>query len=113
MARKLSHLDARGRVRMGNVSAKRVTTRVAVARGRCGGGCWGDPRGGRGGGGEGAGGPGGPGGIPYRAAGGRVRGGGGAFPAETIPLLAARGRALRRAYAASHALPPFRNSSMD
>jgi len=34
MARKLSHLDARGRVRMVNVSAKRVTTRVAVARGR-------------------------------------------------------------------------------
>src|SRR5258708_27884866 len=34
MARSLSHLDARGRVRMVNVSAKRVTSRVAVARGR-------------------------------------------------------------------------------
>src|SRR5512141_1498116 len=34
MPRKLSHLDARGRVRMVDVAAKRVTTRVAVARGR-------------------------------------------------------------------------------
>lgn len=34
MARKLSHLDAKGRVRMVDVSAKRVTARVAVARGR-------------------------------------------------------------------------------
>ncbi len=34
MARKLSHLDARGRVRMVDVGDKRVTRRVAVARGR-------------------------------------------------------------------------------
>jgi cyclic pyranopterin phosphate synthase len=34
MARKLSHLDARGRVRMVDVSAKRVTLRTAVAHGR-------------------------------------------------------------------------------
>src|SRR4051812_4294667 len=32
--RKLSHLDARGRIRMVHVGAKRVTARVAVARGR-------------------------------------------------------------------------------
>jgi molybdopterin molybdotransferase len=35
------------------------------------------------------------------------------LPAETVALRDARGRALRRAFAASHALPPFRNSSMD
>jgi cyclic pyranopterin phosphate synthase len=34
MPRRLSHLDARGRVRMVDVSAKRVTRRTAVARGR-------------------------------------------------------------------------------
>lgn len=34
MARKLSHLDARGRVRMVDVGAKRITARMAVARGR-------------------------------------------------------------------------------
>jgi cyclic pyranopterin phosphate synthase len=34
MPRKLSHLDARGRVRMVDVSGKRVTRREAVARGR-------------------------------------------------------------------------------
>jgi len=34
MPRKLTHLDARGRVRMVDVSAKPVTTRVAVARAR-------------------------------------------------------------------------------
>ena len=34
MARKLSHLDAAGRVRMVDVSRKRVTVREAVARGR-------------------------------------------------------------------------------
>jgi cyclic pyranopterin phosphate synthase len=34
MPRKLSHLDARGRVRMVDVGAKPVTKRVAVARGR-------------------------------------------------------------------------------
>ena len=34
MARKLSHLDAAGRVRMVDVSAKRVTARGAMARGR-------------------------------------------------------------------------------
>jgi cyclic pyranopterin phosphate synthase len=34
MRRKLSHLDDRGRVRMVDVSAKPVTARVAVARGR-------------------------------------------------------------------------------
>jgi cyclic pyranopterin phosphate synthase len=34
MSRKLSHLDARGRVRMVDVSAKRVTLRTAVAHGR-------------------------------------------------------------------------------
>ena len=34
MAPKLSHLDARGRVRMVDVAAKRVTARVAIARGR-------------------------------------------------------------------------------
>jgi len=32
---------------------------------------------------------------------------------EIVPLAEARGRALRRVFAASHALPPFRNSSMD
>ncbi len=34
MRRKLSHLDAQGRVRMVDVSDKRVTARAAVARGR-------------------------------------------------------------------------------
>jgi cyclic pyranopterin monophosphate synthase len=34
MARKLSHLDTRGRVRMVDVGPKRPTRRVAVARGR-------------------------------------------------------------------------------
>ncbi len=34
MARRLTHLDSRGRVRMVDVSAKRVTSRTAVARGR-------------------------------------------------------------------------------
>ena len=34
MPRKLTHLDARGRVRMVNISANPVTTRVAVARAR-------------------------------------------------------------------------------
>ena len=34
MARRLSHVDARGRVRMVDVSRKRVTSRTAVARGR-------------------------------------------------------------------------------
>jgi len=34
MARKLSHVDARGRVRMVDVAAKPVTARTAVARGR-------------------------------------------------------------------------------
>ena len=34
MPRKLSHLDARGRVRMVDVGDKRVTRRVAIARGR-------------------------------------------------------------------------------
>ena len=34
MARKLTHIDAAGRVRMVDVSAKPVTTREAVARGR-------------------------------------------------------------------------------
>jgi len=34
MARKLSHLDATGRVRMVDVSGKRVTVREAVARGK-------------------------------------------------------------------------------
>jgi cyclic pyranopterin phosphate synthase len=34
MAPKLSHLDARGRVRMVDVAGKRVTARVAIARGR-------------------------------------------------------------------------------
>ena len=34
MARRLTHLDSRGRVRMVDVSAKRVTARTAVARGR-------------------------------------------------------------------------------
>jgi len=34
MPRKLTHLDARGRVRMVDVSGKRVTARVAIARGR-------------------------------------------------------------------------------
>ena len=34
MARKLSHVDRSGRVRMVDVSRKRVTTRTAVARGR-------------------------------------------------------------------------------
>ncbi|MBI1798596.1 MAG: molybdopterin molybdotransferase MoeA [Candidatus Eisenbacteria bacterium] len=32
---------------------------------------------------------------------------------ETVPLIEARGRALRRPFAAAHALPPFRNASMD
>ncbi len=32
---------------------------------------------------------------------------------ETVPLIEARGRALRRTFAAGHSLPPFRNSSMD
>ena len=34
MGRKLSHIDASGRLRMVNVSAKRVTAREALARGR-------------------------------------------------------------------------------
>jgi cyclic pyranopterin phosphate synthase len=34
MARKLSHIDAAGRMKMVDVSAKRVTRRQAVARGR-------------------------------------------------------------------------------
>jgi cyclic pyranopterin monophosphate synthase len=34
MPKKLTHVDARGRVRMVDVGAKRVTRRVAVARGR-------------------------------------------------------------------------------
>jgi cyclic pyranopterin phosphate synthase len=34
MGRKLSHIDGSGRLRMVNVSAKRVTVREAVARGR-------------------------------------------------------------------------------
>jgi cyclic pyranopterin phosphate synthase len=34
MARKLSHLDVKGRVRMVNVAEKRVTARTATARGR-------------------------------------------------------------------------------
>ena len=34
VARKLSHLDARGRVRMVDVGDKRTTSRTAVARGR-------------------------------------------------------------------------------
>jgi cyclic pyranopterin phosphate synthase len=34
MARRLTHLDSRGRVRMVDVSPKRVTARTAVARGR-------------------------------------------------------------------------------
>ncbi len=34
MPRKLSHLDATGRIRMVDVSGKRVTMRVAIARGR-------------------------------------------------------------------------------
>lgn len=34
MARRLSHLDARGRVRMVHVGSKPVTARAAVARGR-------------------------------------------------------------------------------
>src|SRR5690242_7228596 len=34
MVRRLSHLDRDGRVRMVDVSAKRVTTRTATARGR-------------------------------------------------------------------------------
>ena len=34
MARKLSHLDSKGRVRMVDVSAKRATLRAATARGR-------------------------------------------------------------------------------
>jgi len=58
-------------------------------------------------------GAGGPEAISYRTARERVLSAVSALPAETIPLLEARGRALRRAYAASHALPPFRNSSMD
>ena len=35
------------------------------------------------------------------------------LPAENVPLAEARGRALRRVFAASHPLPPFRNASMD
>jgi molybdopterin molybdotransferase len=35
------------------------------------------------------------------------------LPAELVPLTEARGRALRRVFAAGHELPPFRNSSMD
>ena len=34
MVKRLSHIDARGRVRMVDVTDKRVTSRVAVARGR-------------------------------------------------------------------------------
>ncbi len=34
MAKRLSHVDARGRVRMVDVSAKKITLREAVARGR-------------------------------------------------------------------------------
>jgi len=34
MAKKLTHLDARGRVRMVDVGSKRVTRRTAIARGR-------------------------------------------------------------------------------
>ena len=35
------------------------------------------------------------------------------LPAETVTLLSARSRALRRRIEAPHALPPFRNSAMD
>jgi molybdopterin molybdotransferase len=35
------------------------------------------------------------------------------LPAETLPLAACRGRALREDIRAPHALPPFRNSAMD
>ncbi|OGF17857.1 MAG: hypothetical protein A2W00_12725 [Candidatus Eisenbacteria bacterium RBG_16_71_46] len=35
------------------------------------------------------------------------------LPPETVPIAAARGRALRRAILAAHDLPPFANSSMD
>ena len=34
-------------------------------------------------------------------------------PGEIVPLAVARGRALRESIRAPHALPPFRNSSMD
>ncbi len=36
-----------------------------------------------------------------------------ALPPEIVPLTEARGRALRRSFAAPHELPPFRNASMD
>jgi len=51
--------------------------------------------------------------ISFRTARERVLAAAAPLPAETVPLLEARGRALRRAFAAGHDLPPFRNSSMD
>jgi molybdopterin molybdotransferase len=51
--------------------------------------------------------------ISYAEARARVLAAIRALPAELVPLAEARGRALRRVFAASHPLPPFRNSSMD
>jgi molybdopterin molybdotransferase len=51
--------------------------------------------------------------ISYRTARERVLAAVTPLPPETVPLLEARGRALRRSVTASHPLPPFRNSSMD
>jgi molybdopterin molybdotransferase len=51
--------------------------------------------------------------ISYAEARSRVLAAVPALPAELVPLVSARGRALRRVFAAGHELPPFRNSSMD
>ena len=51
--------------------------------------------------------------ISYAEARSRVLAAARPLPPELVPLAEARGRALRRVFAAGHALPPFRNSSMD
>ena len=51
--------------------------------------------------------------LSYPEARAQVLGAARASPAEIIPLADARGRALRQALLAPHALPPFRNSAVD
>jgi molybdopterin molybdotransferase len=51
--------------------------------------------------------------LSYAEARARVLGAVRVLPSDLVPLAEARGRALRRAFRAPHALPPFRNSAMD
>lgn len=51
--------------------------------------------------------------LSYAEARARVLAAVAVLPAETLPLAACDGRALRAAQRAPHALPPFRNSAMD